>query len=70
MRILLCNGETLHSSGDFEAFLTQLRCAGISVPGGGYVVGEDEQILLIERDSDADRAIEILAQWGVDARRG
>jgi hypothetical protein len=67
----LRNGATRHSSGEFEALLTQLRCAGIPVAGGGYLVAEDEQqIILIERDSDADRAIAILAKLGVDARRG
>jgi hypothetical protein len=70
MRIHLRNGATRHSSGEFEALLTQLRCAGIPVAGGGYLVGEDEQIILIERDSDTDRAIAILAKLGIEARRG
>ena len=53
----------------------QLRGAGIPVAGGGRFAGggslgvEDEAIL-IDRDSDADRAIAILATLGIDARRG
>jgi hypothetical protein len=69
MRILLRNGATRHSSGEFEALLTQLRCAGIPVAGGGHL-GEKDQVILIDKDSDADRAIAILAKLGVEARRG
>jgi hypothetical protein len=71
MRILLRNGATRHSCGEFEALLTQLRCAGIPVAGGGHLgEGEDDHVILIDKDSDADRAIAILAKLGVDARRG
>jgi len=69
MRILLRNGATRHSSGEFEALLTQLRCAGIPVAGGSHL-GENDQVILIDKDSDADRAIAILAKLGVEARRG
>ena len=69
MRILLRNGATRHSSGEFEALLTQLRCAGIPVAGGGHL-GENDQVILIDKDSDADRAIAILAKLGGEARRG
>ena len=69
MRLLLRNGATPHSWGDFEALLVQLRKAGIPVAGGGHL-GEDEEAILVDQDSDADRAIAILAKLGIDARRG
>jgi hypothetical protein len=47
----------------------QLRAAGIPVVGGGRLV-EDDEAILIDRDSDADRAIAILANLGIEARRG
>jgi hypothetical protein len=69
MRILLRDGATHRSSAHFEALLMQLRAAGIPVAGGGRL-GEDDEAILIDRDSDADRAIEILANLGIEARRG
>jgi hypothetical protein len=74
MRLLLRNGAICRSWADFEALLVQLREAGIPVAGGGHLgedeVGEDEEAILVDQDSDADRAIAILAKLGVDARRG
>jgi hypothetical protein len=69
VRLLIHNGATRHSSGEFEALLTQLRCAGIDVAGGGHL-GEDAEVILVDRDSDADRAIALLAKLRIDARRG
>jgi hypothetical protein len=69
MRILLHDGATCLSSARFEALLMQLRMAGIPVAGGGRI-GEDDEAILIDRDSDADRTIAILAKLGIDARRG
>jgi hypothetical protein len=69
MRILLRDGATCRSSAHFEALLMQLRAAGIPVDGGGRL-GEDDEAILIDQDSDADRALAILAKLGIDARRG
>ena len=69
MRILLRDGVTGRSSGEYEAVVTQLRCAGIPVTGG-VRLSEDDHVILIDKDSDADHAIAILAKLGVDARRG
>jgi hypothetical protein len=54
MRILLRDGATHRSSAHFEALLMQLRAAGIPIAGGGRL-GEDDEAILIDRDSDADR---------------
>jgi hypothetical protein len=40
-----------------------LRGAGIPVAGGGRL-GEDDGAILVDQDSDADRAIAILAMLG------
>jgi hypothetical protein len=68
-KILLCDGVTGRSPGEYEALLTQLRCAGIPVTGGARL-SEDDHVILIDKDSDADCAIAILAKLGVNARRG
>jgi hypothetical protein len=48
---------------------TSCLAARSARPGGGHL-GEDDEAILIDRDSDADRAIAILATLGIDARRG
>jgi hypothetical protein len=68
LRILLREAVNRRSSLDLNALLNQLRDAGIDAVGGGRF-GEQDMIL-IDREADIPRAIDMLAGIGIHATRG
>jgi hypothetical protein len=63
----LRDGATRRTGPDLYTLLTHLRTAGIPAAGGGRF--GDQDMILIDQITDAERAIDILAKLGIVAER-
>jgi hypothetical protein len=68
MRILMRHDQVDQKVGQLSDLLTRLPSVGINLAGGGRL--DDDDVVLIDGDKDAQRAIDLLAKKGIAARRG